>query len=410
MGNVTGGDFAFAGGLAALNAAGTTIESSYATGSVTAGGLASAAGGLVGENLGSIAASHATGLVTVGDGGWAGGLAGQNLGGIATSYATGVITVGDGGWAGGLAGQNFANAAITASHAEGNVIAGNSAVAGGLVGSNGTGAGIANSYATGSVVAGSMAASAGGLAGQNLGLIATSHSTGIVTVGNAGWAGGLVGSNGAGSEIGNSYATGAPRLEEWPQRRARRPEIQALSRRLMRPGSLQSETRAGPADLSARMARDPRSKTPMRPEPSLARRAPAGSRRWAGSPAPIKGLISGSWASGNVGSPLIANLQAGGLAGSNSGYDLVLERAWQRAGGRQRHFGRAGCHQPGNDHGLIGDRRNCQRWNAQLGWRAGRNQSGNDRGLVSEWRRECWLERHRRWNWLHSTPAASPMR
>ena len=258
-GNVIAGNSAFAGGLVGLNAAGTGIENSYATGNVTAGGLASA-GGLVGENLGSIATSHATGVVTVGDGGWAGGLAGQNLGSIATSYATGVVTVGDGGWAGGLVGRNFANAAITGSHAEGNVIAGNSAFAGGLVGSNGAGPGIENSYATGSVAAGSMA-SAGGLAGQNLGLIATSHATGVVTVGNAGWAGGLVGSNGAGSEIENSYATG-------------------------------TVTGAAGAD---------------------------GITTLGGLAGTNQGLISGSWASGNVGSPLIANLQAGGLVGSNFG-------------------------------------------------------------------------------------------
>ena len=59
-----------------------------------------------------ITTSHASGIVAVG-GGWGGGLAGLNLGSIAISYATGLVTVGDGGVAGGLVGGNFANAAIT---------------------------------------------------------------------------------------------------------------------------------------------------------------------------------------------------------------------------------------------------------------------------------------------------------
>ena len=104
-------------------------------------------------------------------------------------------------------------------------------------------------------------ASVGGLAGQNVGLIATSHATGVVTVGNAGWAGGLVGSNGAGSEIENSYATGT---------------VSGAA------GADDIKTLGGLAGTN-------------------------------------QGLISGSWASGNVGSPLIANLQAGGLVGSNFG-------------------------------------------------------------------------------------------
>ena len=212
------------------------------------------------ENLGSIATSHATGVATVGDGGWAGGLAGQNLGSIATSYATGVVTVGDGGWAGGLVGRNFANAAITGSHAEGNVIAGNSAFAGGLVGSNGAG--------PGSKIRMRPEASPlrqHGLSGRARRPECRPHRDVSCDRGRYSRKRGLgrrpCRLEWRGSEIENSYATGT---------------VSGAA------GADDIKTLGGLAGTN-------------------------------------QGLISGSWASGNVGSPLIANLQAGGLVGSNFG-------------------------------------------------------------------------------------------
>ena len=122
------------------------IAASYATGSVS---NASMAGGLVGYNFnGSIISSYATGTVSRGASaslGYAGGLNGFNAaeGRIVASYATGGVTgSGSHDYAGGLVGRNLGS--IAASYSTGAVS--NSANAGGLVGSNDTAATVTDGY------------------------------------------------------------------------------------------------------------------------------------------------------------------------------------------------------------------------------------------------------------------------
>ena len=139
------------GGLAGENEG--VINSSYATGNVSASGSGSSAahsgaGGLVGENGGKIDNSYATGDVTSDAEHSVGGLAGRNGGTITASYATGMVSVDIAGldrywdlYAGGLTARN--GGAIVASYATGDVtvsVAGEvrgALVAGGLTGGNG---------------------------------------------------------------------------------------------------------------------------------------------------------------------------------------------------------------------------------------------------------------------------------
>ena len=139
------------GGLAGENEG--FINSSYATGNVSASGSGSSAahggaGGLVGENGGKIDNSYATGDVTSDAEHSVGGLAGRNGGTITASYATGMVSVNVAGldrywdlYAGGLTARN--GGAIVASYATGSVEvrvtgeARGALVAGGLAGGNG---------------------------------------------------------------------------------------------------------------------------------------------------------------------------------------------------------------------------------------------------------------------------------
>ena len=219
-GRSTGSSDVRAGGLVGENIG--TISNSYATGAVTA--ISSGyviAGGLVGWNntgstiLNSYATGDATATVTGSGNVFAGGLAGANSDGtISNSYATGDATAtgtGSGNvFAGGLVGDNegtilnsYATAAITA---EGSVFV----HAGGLTGYN-SGGTIRNSYATGDATAtgtGSGNVFAGGLVGDNEGTILNSYATGNATATATGsgnvFAGGLVGENFDGT-IRNSY-------------------------------------------------------------------------------------------------------------------------------------------------------------------------------------------------------------
>ncbi|MBN3787652.1 GLUG motif-containing protein [Burkholderia sp. Ac-20353] len=184
---VTAGQNAVAGGLVGENAG--TIAHSRATGSVTAGNQ-SIAGGLVGTNGGNIDDSHAYGNVVAETSGTAGGFAGSNTGRIARSDASGSVKAGPSSRAGGFAAVN--EGVIDRATATGAVLAGANSVAGGLVGQN-TGK-VVNAKARGDVtVAGK--ATIGGLAGANEGVIDASTAEGLVTAGNESTAGGLVGFN-----------------------------------------------------------------------------------------------------------------------------------------------------------------------------------------------------------------------
>ena len=160
-------------------------------------------GTLVGMNRGSISNSFATG--TASGGASTGGLVGGNAGVIDNTYANVDIPVGSafGGnyyGIGGLVGSNFH--IIRNSYALGDVHSvGN---AGGLVGSNWAGS-ISDSYAGGTVW--SRSGSGGGLVGYgSASSIDNSYATGDVT--GAGWVGGLIGFNLYSASISNSYATG----------------------------------------------------------------------------------------------------------------------------------------------------------------------------------------------------------
>ena len=134
------------GGLVGANRGGT-ITDSYATGPVSGNGYADV-GGLVGDNdAGSIVASHATGAVS-GQGDLFGGLAGRNSGVIVASYATGNVSGNGYSRVGGLVGGNDSNGSITATYATGEV-SGRGDFFGGLVGRNS--GSITASYAIGRV-------------------------------------------------------------------------------------------------------------------------------------------------------------------------------------------------------------------------------------------------------------------
>ena len=123
------------GGLVASNFVGGTINGSSANVQFTGtGGLSAGVGGLVGQNIGTISQSSATGNVS---GVYrVGGLVGFNSGTISQSYATGQTDNTSGGAiVGGLVGQN--NGTITQSYARGQVGSGHPLIsAGGLVGVN----------------------------------------------------------------------------------------------------------------------------------------------------------------------------------------------------------------------------------------------------------------------------------
>ncbi|MDZ4263455.1 MAG: GLUG motif-containing protein, partial [Pseudomonadota bacterium] len=195
-GTVTGGTYssrANTGGLVGTFKG--TISNAYASGNVSGD---SAVGGLVGFSSGAISnsysnASNITGTSAVG------GLVGNNdtAGSITGSQVTGTGTVtASGDYSGGLVGQNLGSIA-SSTVASGSTVTGANNV-GGLVGVNG---GFTNSSATISLSTSAASVSlpdtgtlAGGLVGRNFGVITDSNSTGLLTAGiNTFGLGGLTG-------------------------------------------------------------------------------------------------------------------------------------------------------------------------------------------------------------------------
>src|SRR6266545_3716634 len=172
------------GGLVGLNSG--TITNGFATGDVIGAAGTNGfttLGGLAAMNLGSISSSFASVAV----GGLnvanlqAGGLVGNNSGTILSSVATGNVQAGDGSIAGGLVASNSVGGAITGSQASGNVTVGAESVAGGLVGANaGT---IADSTASGAVTSTGADSIVGALVGTSTGTITNSIGLGVVTGG-----------------------------------------------------------------------------------------------------------------------------------------------------------------------------------------------------------------------------------
>ena len=186
-----------AGGLVGLNGVLGTVETSQASGAVNA---LRNAGGLVGDNQGIVADSRASGAVS----GVAvtGGLAGNNDGEILRSRASGRTTAqadAEGlSAAGGLVGFN--NGTVRESYATGEVSGTGSAV-GGLVGNNLIA--VIDSHASGTV---SGADAVGGLVGLNSGSVERTLSRGAVTGSGAiDRIGGLVGFNDDGGSVASSY-------------------------------------------------------------------------------------------------------------------------------------------------------------------------------------------------------------
>jgi hypothetical protein len=132
-------------------------------------------------------------------GGVAGDLAESYDCSIDHSYSAAFVTGGQYSSVGGLAGSTSGSCAVSNSHATGDATGDD---AGGLVGLD-EGSEIENSYATGAVHSNGIAA--GGLVGQGGG-IEHSFATGKVSIGDGGYAGGLVGY--AGGKIYYNYATG----------------------------------------------------------------------------------------------------------------------------------------------------------------------------------------------------------
>ena len=132
-GSVSGGSRSVVGGLVGNNRAGRNLSHSYATGSAS-GGSESNVGGLVGNNDGNLSNSYATGSASSSN--LVGGLVGFCTvhGSISNSYATGFVS-GSGSTvsAGGLVGEN--DGSISNSYNSGS-FGGNTIRVGGLVGFN----------------------------------------------------------------------------------------------------------------------------------------------------------------------------------------------------------------------------------------------------------------------------------
>jgi hypothetical protein len=142
----------YAGGLSGSNGGniiGGNIVDSYSSATVSGTDQVAAVGGLVGVTQtycspcsGSITHSYASGTVTGGDGVMVGGLVGENLGGwIDNSYAKGPVTGGSNSFVGGFVGGNTnapssdtANPTLTNIYSTGVVLGGSGATLGGLIG------------------------------------------------------------------------------------------------------------------------------------------------------------------------------------------------------------------------------------------------------------------------------------
>jgi uncharacterized repeat protein (TIGR02543 family) len=170
----------------------------------------SAVGGLMGQNIGTVSNSYATGnvaggLYATGDpgghdpNGFVGGLAGSNWGTVSNSYANCNVSGGYG--VGGLVGRNYDT--VSDCYAMGNVTS-DFVHVGGLVGHNQDGT-VSNSYSTSSVTGKD---TVGGLVGWNEGIVSNSYANGNVTGKVYGVEiGGLAGANSG--NVSNSYANGS---------------------------------------------------------------------------------------------------------------------------------------------------------------------------------------------------------
>lgn len=188
-----------AGAIAGINLG--TIRNTTVLGSVR-GFNATLSGGIAGLNSGNIVRVRVSGPVS---GLSAGGIAGQNTGTIRESFTTGYVrSTGNllGLVAGGIAGGNLLGT-IDQSYSRSLVSGVNVATLGGIAGNN-TGT-VSNTYATGSVAGGAALSTVGGLVGSNIGSIAQSYATGAVTGGTLASVGGLIGTDLAIGGVASGY-------------------------------------------------------------------------------------------------------------------------------------------------------------------------------------------------------------
>ena len=184
------------------------------SGSVIGGGYT---GGLAGLNYGTINNASFAGTVRGIGGGatpyYVGGLVGTNYGTISNSYSSGTVTATGLTAVGGLVGGSYGSSTSTGQAMQGRIanswsnanVSGdiNTQRLGGLVGSNGSGSNITNSYANGAVNGSSYV---GGLIGLNNGVATNVYATGRVNGGNGNnTIGGLIGQNGSSGSVNNGY-------------------------------------------------------------------------------------------------------------------------------------------------------------------------------------------------------------
>jgi hypothetical protein len=205
-GQVTNSNAGCTGSLVGFNEQGATVSGSSSTAKLVSNyGGTTIAGGLVGCSEGAIRSSTSKGSVTGPGSSEVGGLAGYNFshGVITASSSSSTVTATDANTSlGGLVGRN--DGMIENSSATGDAV--NGTESGGLVGNNVTGT-ITLSFATGNVsVNATVAEDGGGLAGQSTGTISQCYATGSVTGGTAQIVGGLIGWNSG--AVQDSYATG----------------------------------------------------------------------------------------------------------------------------------------------------------------------------------------------------------
>ena len=220
-----------AGGIAGENDG--TISNCYNTGSASASVSASSsdsfAGGIAGDNSygGTIRDCYNTGSVSAtatstSSSSHAGGIAGHNGGTISNCYNTGSVSStasSSDSFAGGIAGDNSYGGTIRDCYNTGSVSAtatstSSSSHAGGIAGHNG--GTISNCYNTGSVSSTASYSSSyvGGIAGYNGGTISNCYNTGSVSAtatstSSSSRAGGIAGHNGYDGTISNCYNTGS---------------------------------------------------------------------------------------------------------------------------------------------------------------------------------------------------------
>jgi hypothetical protein len=199
-GSVSTGDNGYAGGIVGGGDS-ITVVGSQSSAAVT-GGHATIAGG-IGGSLYSVYDSSSSGPVSILDGA-AGGLVGNAGYRIDTSRASGNVTATAGhSSVGGLAAGFYE---IDDSSAAGRVTGGEDSVAGGLAAFGPLGLAY-GTFSTGPVSVTGKNGIAGGLVGRTEGNILYSYATGTVDSGKSGMAGGLVGLYSSSAQMTSSYST-----------------------------------------------------------------------------------------------------------------------------------------------------------------------------------------------------------